>query len=125
MIALHAVAAYGPMWAAWASLGTGFLGAAVAGARWASAGLRAMLAVESVLMAGVSALLGVGLGTLYAWFGVKTLTGEIFENAANLTMPWQQVGLILVVAAAAGLAACVLPARRAARIAPAAGLVAD
>jgi putative ABC transport system permease protein len=88
-------------------------------------GLRAMLAVESLLMAGVSALLGIGLGTLYAWFGVKTLTGEIFQTAANLTMPWQQVGVIFVVAAAAGLAACVLPARRAARIAPAAGLVAD
>jgi signal transduction histidine kinase len=37
LIALHAVAAYGPMWAVWASLGTGILGAAIAGARWAGA----------------------------------------------------------------------------------------
>ena len=37
LFALHAVAAYGPMWAVWAALGTGFLGAAVAGARWANA----------------------------------------------------------------------------------------
>lgn len=36
LFALHAVAAYGPMWAVWASLGTGILGAAVAGVRWAS-----------------------------------------------------------------------------------------
>jgi signal transduction histidine kinase len=35
LIALHAVAAYGPLWAVWASLGTGILGAAVAGLRWA------------------------------------------------------------------------------------------
>jgi len=34
LIALHAVAAYGPTWAVRASLATGFLGAAVAGARW-------------------------------------------------------------------------------------------
>jgi signal transduction histidine kinase len=37
LIALHAVAAYGPVWAVWASLGTGILGAAVAGVRWAQA----------------------------------------------------------------------------------------
>ncbi|KRC64368.1 hypothetical protein ASE12_06060 [Aeromicrobium sp. Root236] len=34
LIALHAVAAYGPTWAVRASLATGILGAAVAGARW-------------------------------------------------------------------------------------------
>lgn len=88
-------------------------------------GLRAMLAFEALLMAGVSAVLGIGLGTLYAWFGVKTVADGIFESAPSLTVPWEQVALIFVVAAAAGLAACVLPARQAARIAPAAGLVAD
>ena len=36
LIALHAVAAYGPVWAVWASLYTGILGAAVAGVRWAN-----------------------------------------------------------------------------------------
>jgi putative ABC transport system permease protein len=65
------------------------------------------------------------LGTLYAWFGVKTTTDGIFASAPRLTIPCAQVGVIFVVAAAAGLAACVLPARQAARIAPAAGLVAD
>lgn len=88
-------------------------------------GLRVMLAIEALLMAGVSAVLGIALGTLYAWFGVKTVADGIFESAPSLTVPWQQVAVIFVVAAAAGLAACVLPARQAARIAPAAGLVAD
>jgi len=88
-------------------------------------GLRAMLAIEALLMAGVSAALGIGLGTLYAWFGVKTVADDIFASAPSLTIPWAQVAMIFVVAAAAGLAACVLPARQAARIAPAAGLVAD
>nr|WP_302477589.1 ABC transporter permease [Aeromicrobium stalagmiti] len=88
-------------------------------------GLRAMLALEALLMAGVSAVFGVGLGTAYAWFGVKTASIGVFATSPSLTMPWGQIALILLVAALAGLAACVLPARRAARIAPAAGLVAD
>ncbi len=88
-------------------------------------GLRAMLAVEALLMAGVSAVLGVALGTAYAWFGVKTASVDVFETAPGITIPWDRVALILVVAALAGLLACVLPARRAARIEPAAGLVAD
>lgn len=88
-------------------------------------GLRRMLAIEALLMAGVAAVLGVALGTAYAWFGVKAASVDVFQTAPGITIPWGRIGLILVVAAAAGLAACVLPARRAARIAPAAGLVAD
>ncbi|KAA1397883.1 ABC transporter permease [Aeromicrobium ginsengisoli] len=88
-------------------------------------GLRAMLAIEALLMAGVSAVLGIGLGTLYAWFGVKTLSDGVFDSAPDLSVPWVQVGAIFLVAVGAGLVACVLPARQAARIAPAAGLVAD
>jgi putative ABC transport system permease protein len=88
-------------------------------------GLRAMLAIEALLMAGVAAVLGIVLGTTYAWFGVKAVSQGVFETAPGITIPWMQIVLILVVAALAGLAACVLPARRAARISPAAGLVAD
>jgi putative ABC transport system permease protein len=88
-------------------------------------GLRATLAAESLLMAGVSAVLGIALGATYAWFGLRTISVGIFVNNPPLTMPWGQIALILAVAALAGLAACVLPARRAARIQPAAGLVAE
>ncbi|KAA1373745.1 ABC transporter permease [Aeromicrobium fastidiosum] len=88
-------------------------------------GLRAMLAIEALLMAGVAAVLGVALGTAYAWFGVRTTSVGVFNTEPGLTMPWGQIATILAVAALAGLVACVLPARRAARIPPAAGLVAD
>jgi putative ABC transport system permease protein len=88
-------------------------------------GLRTMLAIEALLMAGVAAVLGVALGTAYAWFGVRTASVGVFRTGPDLTMPWGQIAIILLVAASAGLAACVLPARRAARITPAAGLVAD
>lgn len=36
LVALHAVAAYGPLWAAWSGLATGFLGALVAAVRWSN-----------------------------------------------------------------------------------------
>lgn len=82
--------------------------------------LREMLTVEGLLVAVVSAVLGVILGTGYAWLGVLTLLPEDTEIA--LALPWGQLAIVLGVAVLAGLLASVLPARRAARIAPAAGL---
>ncbi|GAA1157941.1 ABC transporter permease [Ornithinicoccus hortensis] len=84
--------------------------------------LRAMLTTEGILVAVVSAVLGVLLGTVYAWCGVQTLLPE--DTAVALALPWGQLGAVLGVAVVAGLLASVLPARRAARIAPAAGLAA-
>jgi len=86
--------------------------------------LRAMLASEAVLLATVAGLLGVALGAAYAWVGVKAVIGSVAEDV-TMVLPVGQLGLVVVVAAAAGLVACVLPARRAARVAPAAGLTAD
>ncbi|WP_433341829.1 ABC transporter permease [Micromonospora sp. CA-111912] len=73
--------------------------------------MRAMLAVEAVLMALVGAVLGVGLGigvSAGAMAVVARLGGDF-----TLVMPWGQLGLILAVAVLAALAASVLPARRA------------
>ncbi|EEP69995.1 hypothetical protein MCAG_00322 [Micromonospora sp. ATCC 39149] len=73
--------------------------------------MRAMLAVEAVLMALVGAVLGVGLGTgvsAGAMAVVARLSGEF-----TLVLPWGRLGLILAVAVLAALAASVLPARRA------------
>lgn len=83
--------------------------------------LRSTLAIEGTLLALVSALLGLGLGVGYAWFGVQSLLPD--GVGATLTVPWPTVGAVLVLAVTAGLLASVLPARRAARIAPAQGLV--
>ncbi|GAA2717400.1 ABC transporter permease [Micromonospora olivasterospora] len=73
--------------------------------------MRAMLAVEAVLMALVGAVLGVGLGT-----GVSAGAMAVFARIGGdftLVLPWDQLGLILGVAVLAALAASVLPARRA------------
>ncbi|WP_256840153.1 ABC transporter permease [Ornithinimicrobium faecis] len=82
--------------------------------------LRGMLTLEGVLLSVVSALLGIVLGVTYAWFGVQTLLPE--GTTTQLAFPVTQLAVILALAIVAGLLASVLPARRAARIAPAAGL---
>ena len=84
--------------------------------------LRGMLTIEGMLLAAVSAVLGIGLGVAYAWFGVQTLMPDGTQTI--LAFPLARLTLILAVALAAGLLASVLPARRAALIAPAAGLAA-
>ncbi|WP_434993945.1 FtsX-like permease family protein [Arthrobacter sp. Ld5] len=85
--------------------------------------LRGMLAVEAVLMAGVAALLGTGLGTLYGWLGVQSALGGMAPVSPDV--PVGQLAAVLAVAVGAGLLASVLPARRAARLSPVAGLAHD
>ncbi|MFC3300680.1 FtsX-like permease family protein [Arthrobacter agilis] len=85
--------------------------------------LRGMLAVEAVLIAGVAALLGSGLGVLYGWLGAQSALGGIASVTPSI--PLGQIGAVLAIAVAAGLLASVLPARRAARLSPVAGLAAD
>ncbi|MEH0974717.1 FtsX-like permease family protein [Micromonospora sp. CPCC 205546] len=73
--------------------------------------MRAMLAVEAVLMALVGALLGVGLGT-----GVSAAAMAVLARIGGdfaVVLPVGQLGLILGVAVVAALVASVLPARRA------------
>jgi putative ABC transport system permease protein len=86
--------------------------------------MRLMLATEAVLLATVAGLLGVALGAAYAWVGVKAVIGGVAENV-EMVLPVGQLLLLVLAAAVAGMVACVLPARRAAQVAPAAGLSAD
>ena len=86
--------------------------------------LRATLSAEAVLLAGVAGLLGAMLGTVYAWVGVEAVVGAAIDDV-RLVVPVGQVLLVALAAALAGLAAGVLPARRAARVSPASGLSAD
>ncbi|WP_294563156.1 ABC transporter permease [uncultured Arthrobacter sp.] len=85
--------------------------------------LRGMLAVEAVLIAGVAALLGTGLGIGYGVLGAQSALREL--ATVQLSLPVGQIAAVLAVAVAAGLLASVLPARRAARLSPVAGLAAD
>jgi putative ABC transport system permease protein len=84
--------------------------------------LRGLLAWEAVLVAGVAAVLGVLVGGAYGLVGAAAGLGEVGEVV--ISIPWLQVGAIVVVATVAGLLASVLPGRRAARTPPVAAIAA-
>ncbi|OIQ79413.1 ABC transporter permease YtrF precursor [mine drainage metagenome] len=85
--------------------------------------LRVMLAIEGILIAGVGAVLGIGLGLVYGWAGATTMLGSI--GPVQLAVPWRDLGLVLLVALVAGFVASVLPGRAAARTSPVAALAVD
>ncbi|WP_448061659.1 ABC transporter permease [Cellulomonas hominis] len=85
--------------------------------------LRWTLAVEGMLIAGVGAVLGVALGLVYGWAGAAAVLGSV--GSVHLAVPWRDLGIVLVVALAAGLLASVLPGRAAARTSPVAALAVD
>ena len=88
--------------------------------------LRGMLAIESLLMALVAAGLGIGLGLLYGWTGTTALMGgRTATGAVQYALPVGMLVTIALVAAVAGLLASVLPARRAAKVAPAGALATE
>lgn len=87
-------------------------------------GLRATLAAEAVAVALVAGVIGVATGTLFAWVGVETMVGTVVAEP-TLVVPVGQVLAVVAVAGFAGLLACLMPARRGARIVPAAGLAAE
>ncbi|MEO9322309.1 FtsX-like permease family protein [Nocardioides sp. C4-1] len=83
--------------------------------------LRATLAMESVLLSVVATVLGTAIGVAFAWVGVETMVKTAVDDVP-LVLPLGQLGAVVAVSAVAGLLACLLPARRAARVSPAAGL---
>lgn len=86
--------------------------------------LRATLALEGVLLAVVATVLGTAVGVVFAWVGLHTIIAPVVATTP-VVLPVGQLALVVAVAALAGLLAAALPARRAARITPAAGLTAD
>ncbi len=86
--------------------------------------LRATLAIEAMLIAGVGAVAGALLGTLYGWVGSSTVLGEL-SDGVPLAVPWLQLAALVGFSLLAGVIASVLPGRRAARTSPVAALAAE
>ncbi|YCH10169.1 ABC transporter permease [Arthrobacter sp. alpha11c] len=84
--------------------------------------LRGMLAIEAVLVAGVAAVLGAGIGIVYGWLGAQAALGGVADVVP--AVPWLQLATVFGVAVVAGLLASVIPAHRAARLSPVEGLAA-
>jgi len=78
--------------------------------------LRASLAAEGMVIAGVGAVSGAVIGTLYGWIGARTVLVDV--GPTPFVVAWREVALVVVVAVVAGLAASVLPARSAVRTSP-------
>jgi putative ABC transport system permease protein len=83
--------------------------------------LRRMLAVEAVLLSVVATGLGTVMGVAFAWVGYETVVKPALLEA-TMQIPWLSLGVVVLITGLAGLLASVLPARRAARVTPAAGL---
>jgi putative ABC transport system permease protein len=74
--------------------------------------LRSMIRWESITIALIGGVLGVAVGMQ---IGV-TLSNSLGSVISSVTFPWARLGMFLVFAVLAGVAAAVLPARRAARL---------
>lgn len=83
--------------------------------------LRGTLTTEALLLAGAASVLGVAIGTLFGWIGVRVMVQRLMESA-GVIIPFWQLAVIVAVASLAGVLASVLPSRRASRTPPAAGL---
>lgn len=88
--------------------------------------LRGTLGIEAALIAGTAVLIGIVLGIVYGYAGTAALLAGIPEvPEIRLEIPWARLLLVAAVAVGAGLLASVLPARRAAKVPPAAALSDD
>ncbi|MDQ2755423.1 MAG: FtsX-like permease family protein, partial [Actinomycetota bacterium] len=85
--------------------------------------LRTSIAIEAALLSLVGAVAGVALGIGYGYAGARALVGSL--TTVPLVVPWPRLVLVLALALVAGVVAAWLPSRRAARVAPAAGLAID
>ncbi|GAA1466460.1 FtsX-like permease family protein [Nocardiopsis exhalans] len=86
-------------------------------------GLRGTLVAEATVIALLGAVSGLLIGVPYGVVGVGAIVGGTAPLVVSL--PWGQLALILLAALVIGALAPLLPARRAARIAPAQGLSGD
>ncbi|NML53187.1 FtsX-like permease family protein [Streptomyces sp. R302] len=76
--------------------------------------VKRMVRLEAVVISVFGAIVGIGLGTFLAW-----AIGKTFESSLpgyGLVVPWDRVGIFLLLAALVGVLASLWPARSAARL---------
>ncbi|WP_031013631.1 ABC transporter permease [Streptomyces sp. NRRL F-5727] len=76
--------------------------------------VKRMVRLEAVVISVFGAVVGVGLGTFLAWAIGKTFEASL--PGYGLVVPWDRVGVFLVLAALVGVLASLWPARSAARL---------
>jgi putative ABC transport system permease protein len=84
--------------------------------------LRATVRWEAVIISLLGTTLGLAIGISFGWAMVTALKGE---GLGAFTIPVNQLAVVTVIAALAGVAAAILPARRAARMDVLGAIVSD
>ncbi|MFF0741042.1 ABC transporter permease [Streptomyces sp. NPDC004111] len=76
--------------------------------------VKTMIRLEAVVISVFGAVVGVVLGTFLAWAIGQTVKDQVVGYA--LTIPWDRIGIFLVLAAVVGVLAAMWPARSAAKL---------
>ncbi|MFF3312348.1 ABC transporter permease [Streptomyces sp. NPDC002952] len=76
--------------------------------------VKRMIRLEAVIISLFGAVIGVGLGTFLAWAIGETIRSSIPNYA--LVLPWERIGVFLLLAGVVGVLASLWPARSAARL---------
>ncbi|AVZ73444.1 ABC transporter [Streptomyces lunaelactis] len=76
--------------------------------------VKRMIRLEAVVISLFGAVIGVGLGSFLAWAIGETIRSEIPGYA--LVVPWERIGIFLLLAGVVGVLAALWPARSAARL---------
>jgi putative ABC transport system permease protein len=76
--------------------------------------VRGMVRWEAALVGAFGAVMGLAQGMFLGWSLVFAISQQV--ETARFIVPWTQLGVIVAVAATAGVVAALLPARRAARL---------
>jgi putative ABC transport system permease protein len=75
--------------------------------------VRVMIRWESVIIAVIGAVLGLGVGVFFGWAMVRAL-GD--QGITEFVVPWGQLALFVIFAAVAGILAALVPGVRASRV---------
>lgn len=76
--------------------------------------VKRMIRLEAVVISLFGAVIGIGLGSFLAWAVGETIKSEIPGYA--LVVPWDRIGIFLLLAGVVGVLAALWPARSAARL---------
>jgi len=76
--------------------------------------VKRMVRLEAVVISVFGAVVGIGLGTFLGWAIGETIAEEIPGYA--LVLPWDRIGIFVVLAGLVGVLAALWPARNAARL---------
>jgi putative ABC transport system permease protein len=75
--------------------------------------IRSMIRGEAVIIAVLGCVVGLGVGLLWSWAFISALNGS---GIRSMHVPWVQLGSYVVLSAAAGVLASLVPAWRAGRL---------